>query len=326
MKTFITGATGFIGANLCLKLAESGQIVHALYRSERKASILKHKNIRTCKGDLLDPSSLLSGMEDCDQVYHLGAFAQVWSRDPDMYRTVNVDGTKNVLDAAVRLGVKSVVVTSTAGVFGPSKDVPSKENSVRTEDFFTDYAASKYAMESSVMDYVGKGIHIVIVNPTRVYGPGLLSQANSVTKIMDRYITGKWRILPGDGSKIGNYAYIDDVVNGHLLAMEKGRPGERYILGGEDASYTEFFRTLAEISGKNFKMFKIPQFVMTGFASVFLLSAKVFGSTPLITPSWTKRYLQDWSVSSQKAEREMGYTITPMREGLQKTMYLLYDK
>jgi nucleoside-diphosphate-sugar epimerase len=326
MKTFITGATGFIGANLCLKLAESGQIVHALFRSERKTSILKHKNIKICKGDLLDPPSLLRGMEACDQVYHLGAFAQVWSRDPDLCRSVNVEGTKNVLDAAVRSGIKKVVITSTAGVFGPSKDVPVIENSVRTEDFFTDYEASKWAMENSVMDYVSKGIHLVIVNPTRVYGPGLLSQANSVTKIMDRYLAGKWRILPGDGSKIGNYAYIDDVVKGHLLAMERGRPGERYILGGEDASYTEFFSTLAEISGKHFKLFKIPSFVMLAFSSLFLLSAKLFGGSPLITPSWTKRYLQDWSVSSQKAEREMGYTITPLREGLQKTFNWLYDK
>lgn len=326
MKVFITGATGFIGANLCLKLAESGMTVHALFRSESKASILKHENIKIFKGDLLDLESLLRGMEHCEQAYHLGAFAQVWSKDLDLCRTVNVEGTHNVMKAALRAGLKKVVITSTAGVFGPSKNNPVEEDCERTTDFFTDYEASKCAMESDIMEYAGKGVHFVIVNPTRVYGPGILSQANSMSKIVDRYIAGKWRILPGDGSKIGNYAYIDDVVSGHLLAMERGRLGERYILGGEDASYTDFFRILAEVSEKHYRLFKIPQSVMMGFSSLFLFSAKVFGVKPLITPNWTRRFLQDWSVSSRKAEQELGYTITPLKEGLQKTIEWLYDK
>ena len=326
MKIFITGATGFIGANLSLKLAESGQTVHALFRSEPKASVLKHSHIRIFKGDILDKDSLMKGMDSCDRVYHLGAFAQAWCKDPDTYYEVNVVGTKNVLDAAIRSGVKRIVVTSTAGVVGPSQGIPVDECSVRTIDFCSAYESSKSIMEKLVTDYADKGVHVVLVNPTRVYGPGLLSQSNSLTKIISQYVDGKWRILPGDGRKIGNYAYIDDIVSGHLLAMEKGRPGERYILGGINASYSEFFRTLAEVSGKNFKLVRIPLFAMVGLSSLFLLWAKVFGRPPLITPAWVKRYLLDWTVSSQKAEEELGYSIISLELGLRKTLDWMYDE
>lgn len=326
MKYFVTGSTGFIGANLCLKLAGLGQTVHALYRSERKILILKHENIKIYKGDLLDKASLLKGMESCERVFHLGAYAQVWSRDPNICRTVNVEGTRNVLDAALELGISRVVVTSTAGVFGPSLGSPVEESFVRTEDFFTDYEASKCAMESSIEKYADQGLQVVLVNPTRVYGPGLLSQANSLTRIIDWYLAGRWKIIPGDGDKIGNYVYIDDVVRGHILAMEKGRPGERYILGGTDASYSELFGTLAEVAGRDIRLFKIPQSVLLAFSSLLLLWADIFGGTPPITPGWVRKNLQNWSVSSRKAEKELGYVITPLREGLKKTVAWLYDK
>jgi nucleoside-diphosphate-sugar epimerase len=181
-------------------------------------------------------------------------------------------------------------------------------------------------MEDSVMAYTARGVHIVLVHPTRVYGPGVLSQANSLTKMIDMYLKGKWRIIPGNGRKIGNYVYIDDVVKGHLLAMEKGNAGEKYILGGSDASYNEFFRSLAEVSGKKFMMIKFPRFLMAGISSMLLTGAKVFGGMPLITPALIRKYLQNWSVSSQKAQKELGYTSTPLKDGLQKTIEWLYDK
>ncbi len=167
---------------------------------------------------------------------------------------------------------------------------------------------------------MSKGLHAVIVSPPRVYGPGLLSESNGMTRIIHRYEQGKWRLIPGDGSKISNYVFVDDVVHGHWLAMEKGKSGEKYILGGQNASYNEFFSMLKHISQKNYRLYKIPIWAMLLFAHMQLLLAKIFHKNPLITPIWVKKYLHNWELTSEKAQKELGYVITPLEVGLKKTL------
>lgn len=325
LRVFITGSTGFIGGNLARKLANSGYRVHALCRSSQKASLIKHKNIEIFKGDIFDKMSIGSAMESCNQVYHLGACTKVLVQNQELYYKVNVLGTINVLDTALKLGIDRIVVTSTAGVLGPSVGRVKDETSDSTTDFFNEYDNSKYLMEQKIEEYVKKGLHVVLVNPTRVYGPGLLSQANSATKIINMYIKGKWRIIPGDGSRICNYVFIEDVVNGHILAMEKGRAGEKYILGGPNISYSNFYQTLANISNKKYVMFKFPEPLLIGISSIMVLFAKISGFPPLITPQYVRKYLQDWEVSSKKAEKELGYAITPLDKGLERTIAWLNE-
>ena len=327
MNIFITGATGYIGANLALRLADSGDNVHMLCRltadrqvSKSKASLLNHGNIRVFEGDVLDRESIENAMQSCEYVYHLAAYARVWAENPQTYFDVNVQGTKNILDAAIKSGIKKVVVTSTAGVLGPSNGTPVNEESIRTVDFFNEYERSKYIAEEEIHHYIRKGLDIVIVNPSRVYGPGLMSESNSVSKLIDRYLKGKWHLIPGNGETIGNYVFIDDVVNGHLLAMSKGLTGEKYILGGDNVSYNEFFGTLIKVSQKKYKLYKTPLSLMLAFAKVQELLANSFNRPPLITPKWVKRYLYNWVLSSQKAGRELGYEITPFEEGMEKTI------
>jgi nucleoside-diphosphate-sugar epimerase len=320
MRIFITGTTGFIGINLALKLAEAGFIVHALYRSSQKVSRIKHKNIKLFKGDIVDRDSLLHAMKSCQQVYHLGAFAKVWTKYPETYFKVNVEGTKNVIETALRLGIKKIVITSTAGVLGPSNGKPQDEDSIRYSDFLNEYESSKFIMENLINRYLKKGIQIVIVNPARVYGPGSLSAPNAATKIIKAYLEGKWRIIPGDGRKIGNYAFIDDVVNGHILAMEKGQSGEKFNLGWINASYSDFFSLLAEVSGKKRRLVKAPIPLMVHASGLLTILTRLSGGSPPITPKWVKKYLHDWAVSSEKAQKELGYSITPLKEGLEKTI------
>ena len=325
LRIFITGSTGFIGGNLARKLADSGYRVHALCRSAKKAKLIEHKNIRIFEGDVLDTRSLEKAMEGCGHVYHLGACTTVLVQNRERYYRVNVSGTVNVLETALRLGGKRAVVTSTAGVLGPSSGRAIDEASERTTDFFNDYDRSKYLMERKIEDYVNKGLHVVLVNPTRVYGPGLLSQANSATKIIQLYMRGKWRIIPGNGGRISNYVFIEDVVKGHILAMEKGRAGERYILGGPNSSYSSFCRAVADVSHKKYRMFHISEPLLMGMSRILALFSRVSGSPPLITPQYVRKYLRDWEASSEKAVKELGYSITPLETGLRRTVAWLNE-
>ena len=320
----ITGATGYIGQRLAVRLAEEGNIVHVLCRTE--ANIPDHSNIRIYKGDINDKKSLINAADSCEEVYHMAGFARVWAKDPLMYERINVEGTQNVLDAAREVGIRKTVFTSTAGVLGPSEERPVAEDDPRSIGFFNEYEETKSRAEARIRERVQAGEHIVIVNPPRVYGPGLMSESNAVTRLIDLYLKGKWRIMPGDGTKTGSYVYVDDVVSGHILAMERGRPGERYILGGANASYIDFFDTLAEVSGVRNKLIKVPVPAMTAFAGFQLLRTKFTGKAPLITPKWVRKYLYAWSLSSEKAQRELGYTYRSLEEGIRLTVESLRSK
>jgi farnesol dehydrogenase len=321
MKVFVTGATGFIGSQLCLKLAGLGHQVHALYRSESKANILKHPDIHLFKGDILDSESLKNAMNGCQQIYHMAAFTDVWIKDESRIYELNVTGTLKVLNAAMETGIKDIVISSTAGVFGPSLDGNAvSETTTRQIDFFIEYERTKAIAEEKALGYINNGMNIRIVNPTRVYGPGVLNPSNSVTKLIAAYIAGKWRVIPGDGKSIGNYVFIDDAVNGHLLAMEIGRPGEKYILGGENISYNDFFNLVGEIAGKRRLMLKVPLTPMFFASGLAMLVNRLTGVKPFITKELIRKFNYNWRVNSQKAISELGYTPAPFRECLKQTI------
>ncbi len=321
MRILVTGATGYVGTNLCKKLAEQGHQVHAFCRSKAKAADLNHKNIEVHLGDILDEESLDKAMTSCTHVFHTAAYVSVWAKDPQTYWRINVDGTENVLKTAQKHKVERVVVTSTAGVFGPSESMEEVDEAKnRTIPFFNEYEISKADAHKKVMEYVDKGVDALIVCPTRIFGPGLISESNSVTKMIDLYLRGKWHLLPGDGTKSGNYVFVEDVVNGHLLALTEGKKGEKYILGGENISYNDLFLLFDEISGKKFRLNRVPLWIMMSFAGFQQFMATAFGKKPLITPKWVRRYLHDWSNSSAKAERDLGYKITSLRDAIAKTI------
>ena len=158
MKIFITGATGYIGNNLAKRLAAEGHIVHALNRSAHKSDLLDHKNIQLFKGDITDFESVKNGMQGCEQVYHLAAYARVWAKDPSIYYTLNVKGTQYVLDAARELGIRDVVVTSTGGVLGPSGNSPVKEDDPRIGDILNEYEETKTQSEEMCKRYCNDSV------------------------------------------------------------------------------------------------------------------------------------------------------------------------
>jgi nucleoside-diphosphate-sugar epimerase len=170
------------------------------------------------------------------------------------------------------------------------------------------------------LKFIQSGLNIRIVNPTRVYGPGVLNPSNSVTKLIASYITGKWRIIPGDGNSIGNYVFIEDAVNGHVLAMEKGRSGEKYIIGGDNISYNDFFNLLGEISGKRRLMLKVPLSPICFASDLAMMVNRVTGVKPFITKGLIRKFNYNWRVNSQKAISDLGYSPTPVKESLAKQL------
>lgn len=321
MKIFVTGATGFIGSRLALRLASQGTVVHALYRDPGKTSIITHPNIMLFKGDILDPDSLKAAAEGCSGIYHTAAFARVWHKDVSTIYRLNIEGTMNVINAGVNAGVKRIVCTSTAGVLGPSASGSMvDENSQQPKSFFTDYEASKSILEKALKTVAKAGTDIIVVNPTRVYGPGVLSDSNGVTRMIQKYIRGQWHIIPGNGDSIGNYVYVEDVVTGHLLAMENGKPGERYVLGGANLSYDELFNVLAELAGKKYWLVHLPVPVMEFVSTVMLLLAKLSGNPPLIVPALVRKYYHHWNVSDEKAKQQLGYRPVDFATGAGLTM------
>ena len=325
MKIFVTGATGFIGSELVKELLHRGHIIHALFRDPKKKIIPENKNLLYFKGDILDKNSLLKPMEDCDIVFHLAAYAKVWAKDSSLFYKINVEGTRNVLLSSEKSGIKKIVVTSTAGVLGPSDFDSVDENSLSMNKFFTEYEKTKFSAEQEISKFIKKGLNITTLLPTRLYGPGQLRESNSVTLLIQKYISGHWHILPGNGSKIGNYVYIKDVVNGHIRAMEKDVPAERFILGGININYKDFFNTIGTIDGKKQWMVPLPVFLMMMASGFMWLLAVIFKIKPLITPGWVRKYMHHWSLSSQKAIDGFDYHITPLNTGLSETINWLKE-
>ena len=319
---FVTGATGFIGTTLVNRLVERGHSVHALSRATSNTDGLSHERISLVRGDIMDRESLARGMEGCTQVYHLAAYAKNWSKDPAMFFRQNVDGMKNVCDAATSAGVRRIVFTSTIVVFGPTPPgVVGDEAMPRiTQNYYTEYEESKAVAEKEALKLGASGLPVVIVNPTRVYGPGKLTEGNSVSLMLDMYQRGRLPILLNNGKDIGNYVLVDDLVRGHILAMEKGRIGERYILGGENVSLKGLFTIVDELTGKRHRQFSLPPRLAMVYSGLEKKKAEWLGLYPQITPGWVETFLQDWAYSSAKAQRELGYEITPLREGVGRTL------
>jgi farnesol dehydrogenase len=321
MRCLVTGATGFIGNRLVEELLKQGDEVNILARSQKKVTALFGNRVSYFEGDLSDKDAIIEATRNCDVVFHLAAFANIWSKDKMLAYKTNVIGTKNILDAAQQNKVKKIIFTSSSAVFPPSENEEEiDETALLPGIYATDYETTKFQAEQLCLEYSKNGLDVVIVNPPRVFGPGLLNKSNSVTILIKKYICGKWRIVPGTGNAIGNYVFIDDVVKGHILAMKKGVSGEKYILGGTNTSFNGFFNSLSRVSGKSYRLVKLPFPIILAISKFESFLAQTTGKKPLITPPWAKKYLQNRPVSSKKAMTDLNYTITPLDEGIRKTI------
>ena len=318
MKNFMTGATGYIGSYIKSMLLEKGFTVHALCRNPN--DLENHTNLVKFIGDITDPAAIAEAMQGCTRVYHLAAYAKPWAKDPEIYYRVNLEAVRHILDTAQNLGIGRIVFTSTAGVLGPSGNRPVRENDDRIGEVMNEYEDSKTQAEELCLRYVEeRDMDIIIVNPPRIYGPGVDQESNSITRMLKLFAAGKWRIIPGDGEGIGSYVHVEDVARGHLLAMEHGRKGHRYLLSGDNLTYNEFFRIMKKITGKDHQLFKVPLPLMLLGGHLMVLREKLTGTPPPITPKWIRKYSYNYALDASKAQTELGYTYRNFEEGLKQT-------
>ncbi len=325
-RYFVTGSTGFIGKELAVRLLKADNQVHILVRDKKKAEDLINVNTSVFEGNITDYTMVEKAMQGCSYVFHLAAHAKSFDEDPSVFDKININGTRNILEAALKNGILKVVFTSTAGTFDVTTDCEdANEQSQKPDEYFTDYTRTKREAEMLCDHYYKMGLNIVIVNPTRVFGHGLIGESNSITRILKLYCQGKWRIIPGSGNTYGNYVFVDDVVEGHLMAMAKGKPGDSYILGGENLTFNNLFASIKKASCRNYTLFHIPYPILWTGAAIMVAFARLFKRRPLISPAWVTRYLQHRRLTSKKAVEELGYRITPVEKGLKLTIKWLKD-
>jgi len=326
MKIIITGATGYIGYKLAMEAARRNYTVHILVRDLRSPLLPTHPNIIKFKGDITDKASVMAAMANCDKVIHAAAIAKLSAKDNTIFYSVNVEGTRNMLDAALALGVKKFVFTSSGAVIGPSGKYPMSENDPRIAAFENDYEISKHWAEELVKEYCRRGLFAIIVVAPRVYGPGHECNGNTMNVLLKNILSLRLAFVPSYDNVVANYAFVDDVVTGHFLAMDKGLGGEKYILGGENLSYRSFFQLIKQNTGKKIGLIRIPKLLLKIFSFFYMSVCALVGKETHISPKIVDRLAQDRALSSDKAIRQLGYSITPFSIGIHKTILHLKNK
>lgn len=322
----VTGGTGFVGSHVARLLAARGHDVRALIRPSSKVDNLASLPLRTIVGDLQDFSSLLPAVEGCQAVFHVAADYRLWARDPgEIYRS-NVDGTLNLLRACREAGVGRVVCTSSVGALGIPRDgTPGSEDTpVTLADMIGDYKRSKFLAEQQVRQFARQHDYpVVIVNPSTPVGEGDIKPTPTGKIIVD-FLNGKMPAFVDTGL---NLIDVHDVAVGHVLALEKGKPGERYILGHQNLTLREILGMLADITGRKAPWLRIPYPV--AYAAAWVDTA-VWGGLlkrePHIPLEAVKMAGKKMFFDSTRAVRELGLPQSPVRSALERAVKWFTDR
>lgn len=323
MKAFVTGGNGFIGQRVVQKLIQRGWQVNALVRSQTSAAQMAKLGAAPVWGDITATESMREAMRGCEAVFHIAAWYKLGGRDWRQAEFINVEGTRNVLTLAHRLGVPRIIYTSTIAVYGDTHSyAPDETYSPPPCAFLTEYDRTKHMAHYHVaLPLIEQGAPITIVMPGAVYGPG---DTSLVGQMMRLFYRGLFPIMPGPDLTLC-YAHVDDIAEGHLLALEKGRPCQSYHLTGPALSLRRAIRLWSEVSGKNQPLAYIP----AGWVQPFL---------PLV--DWLSRWLPLPEVVSRdalaildatyiaradKARSELGWTTRPLLEGFTETFDWIAD-
>ena len=324
--TLVTGANGHIGNNICRLLAARGERVRAMMRRTADPAPLAGLDVEIVRGDIMDPASTARAVEGCGRVYHTAAGFLMWSKDPerDIIRP-SVDGTRNVLEAAATAGVEKVCYTSTSGTIGFSTrpDVSLDETHYHT-NAVTPYVQGKIAAEKEAFAISERtGLFVTAIQPGFVLGPRFWKLSESTHQIAQ---------FLSDGSPVyfeGGFGVVDveDVARGSLLAMERGRSRERYVLSGENVTVKQCFDIVAELAGTKPPTIKLPVPVLRLIAGGMELASLVTGKRPMLDRTQIDEFAGRYGFfSSEKAKRELGYTYLSARDTLRRTVAWLIDR
>jgi nucleoside-diphosphate-sugar epimerase len=317
----ITGGTGFIGIPLVKNLYNLGHNLKLLIRKNSNTEPFQDlSNVEYIIGDIRDIDTLSQAADNVEFIYHLAAITQIWAKDKSIYEDINIKGTENIAKVALEKSIILIFISSffAIGPYNCGEAVPNFETYERDIDFFMDYEKSKCISTKLIQDYKEKGLKSVIFYPGFVYGPGDL---NFYGKLTIDLILGKLLGIPATSDSKFSMAYIYDIVEPMINVIGRNELiGNEYFLGGEKVSTIDYFNSIAEIAGVK-KPRKFPLSIALLYGKLCEIRAKISKNRiPYITPALMKMSTYDWAYSSQKAIDDLGYTITPFKEGLEKTV------
>src|SRR5215469_12260454 len=319
MLAFVTGATGFLGAHVARVLSEQGADLRLLVRPTSDLRNLEGINADRVTGDLRSAASLEKAVAGCEVVFHVAADYRLWVRDPEqMYRS-NVEGTRALLEAARKNGVRRVVYTSSVATMGFSSNgrVADEESPVSLADMIGHYKRSKFMAEQVALEVGRSGQDVVVVNPSTPVGEMDIKPTPSGRIVVD-FLKKKFPAYVDTGL---NLVDATECARGHVLALEKGKSGERYILGGENLTLKQLLDRLAAITGLPSPEVKVPHFVAMGAAVVDeVVTGRILGREPRATIDAVRMGRKKMFVSSAKAERELGWRTVPVDGALRRAV------
>jgi dihydroflavonol-4-reductase len=309
MKALVTGATGFVGAAVARRLLEDHWQVRVLARRGSDRRNLKNLDVEVIEGDLTDVDSLRDAALGCEGMFHVAADYRLGARNPAQLYRANVEGTRNVLSAAHRSGVQRIIYTSSVATIGiPADGTPGDEQTANSLDnMIGHYKRSKYLAEEVVREAAREGISVIIVSPSTPVGPGDVKPTPTGQLVLDA-AAGRMPAYVDTGL---NIVHVDDVASGHMLAYERGKAGERYILGGQDMSLREILGVIASLTGRMPPRVRLPYGVVLPIAYVAEGFARLSGRSGRITLEGVRMSRKKMFFSSAKAVRELGYQWRP---------------
>jgi dihydroflavonol-4-reductase len=318
MKAFVTGATGFLGASIVRELLNDGSEVRVLARPGSDRRNLEGLDIEIWEGDLSDRGSLIKGLAGCQTLFHAAADYRLWTRSPAAMYDVNVGGTRTILSAALSVGLEKVVYTSSVGTLGnPGDGTPGNEKTpVEFSQMVGDYKKSKFLAERAAEAFLEKGLPLVIVNPSTPVGP-LDIKPTPTGKIIVDFLNRKMPAYLDTGL---NLVDVATCARGHILAAQKGRIGEKYILGNENMTLAQIFDLLSGITGLRAPRVKLPYYpiLMAAYANQAL--SALTGREPLIPLAGVQMAAKFMYFDPGKAVAELGLPLTPVQASLERAV------
>jgi len=322
MKAFVTGGTGFIGRHVIQQLLEGGHTVHALVRTSRAAAAFQAEGILPCLGDINDPDSMRPGMQGCDVVFHIAGWYQLGGNGHSQAEAINVQGTRNVLGLAYELGIPRILYTSTIAVLGDTHGHLADETYHMPEEqpFVTEYDRTKWLAHYEVaLPLIKQGAPIIVLMPGAVFGPG---DHSLVGALMQAYQRGLLPVFPAPDTMF-TFAHVEDIARGHLLAAEKGQPGQSYILAGPALSLRQFIALCARASGKPLPWVYVPGRWIKPLMPLSRLLSRLPSWPEILSPDAIRVLDVTYIASAEKARRELGWQPRPLEEGLRESFHWL---
>ncbi len=319
MLAFLTGATGFVGSHVARALAKNGADLRLLVRPNSNKKNLDDLKADLVIGDLRDPASLEKGISGCDVVFHIAADYRLWVRDPDEMFRANVEGTRAILEASRKANIRRVVYTSSVATMGfTSSGKPADENSpVSLANMIGPYKRSKFMAEQVAIDAARAGQDVVIVNPTTPVGERDIRPTPTGRIVID-FLKKKFPAYVDTGL---NLVDVRECAQGHIAALEKGRSGERYILGGENLTLKQILDKLAAITGLPSPKVRVPYVLALATGVVDeLVTGRIRGREPRATIDAVRMGRKKMFASSAKAERELGWKVMPVDDALRRAV------